>query len=358
MISSAIAIQLRHPSGSDMSDVVRAIWEVIPTSSITEATVALQTIFKETFLLLDSPLEFDVHQPWLPDFVGMLLIVYRWAPFNEMRKRWKTASELCQLYASVRALDDSRSVSESNGYDFTPLGIWELIQQASWLIGRCENLLRTLVEWEGRQFSDETPSELILAVDPFPLELFLRALVHLNRLKAAAAALKKTENNQMAVFSLNNLMDEAGLDFVMFANALQSAKDLVRNSDIPNFKEHCRYSLLSLKTSEALFPLLRRVANEYTQPQVLHRVRLFIPPDDLLVSRTIGSSTSSGLPNPEIDIIRKTKIPRGTAVNPDADLKTCVSCGGRTSSTPSSEMGNGWRVFESIWQGHCVCGGV
>lgn len=77
MISSAIAIQLRHPSGSDMSDVVRAIWEVVPTSNMAEATAALQTIFKETFTLLDSPLEFDVHQPWLPDFVGMLLIVYR-----------------------------------------------------------------------------------------------------------------------------------------------------------------------------------------------------------------------------------------------------------------------------------------
>lgn len=142
-----------------------------------------------------------------------------------------------------------------------PLGIWELIQQASWLIGRCENLLRTLVEWEGRQFSDgtshiestvrislliltqpeETPSELIFAVHPFPLELFLRALVHLNRLKAAAVALKKTENNQMAVFSLNNLMDEAGLDFVMFANALQSAKELVRNSgkSLPFVPKYC-----------------------------------------------------------------------------------------------------------------------
>ena len=91
-----------------------------------------------------------------------------------MRTRWKTASELCQLYASVRALDDSRSANpETNTYDFSeplscgfyttanhslvviaPLGIWELIQQAGWLIGRCENLLRTLVEWEGRQLSD------------------------------------------------------------------------------------------------------------------------------------------------------------------------------------------------------------
>lgn len=129
-------------------------------------------------------------------------------------------------------------------------------------------------------------------------------------------------------------------------------------ADITNFKEHCRHSLLSLKTSEALFPLLRRVATEYTQPQVLHRVRLFIPPDDLLVSRTVGSATSSGVPNPEIDIIRKTKLPRGTAANPDAGLKTCVSCGGRTSSVPSEDMGSGWRVFETIWQAHCVCGGV
>lgn len=91
-----------------------------------------------------------------------------------MRTRWKTASELCQLYACIRALDDSRSAGvEVGAYDFSeplpdfictvtdqrhnmtaPLGIWELIQQASWLIGRCENLLRTLVEWEGRQFSD------------------------------------------------------------------------------------------------------------------------------------------------------------------------------------------------------------
>lgn len=77
MISSAIAIQLRHPSGSDMSDVVRAIWEVVPTSSMPEAAAALQTIFKEVFALLDSPIEFDVHQPWLPDFIGVLLIVYR-----------------------------------------------------------------------------------------------------------------------------------------------------------------------------------------------------------------------------------------------------------------------------------------
>jgi len=116
--------------------------------------------------------------------------------------------------------------------------------------------------------------------------------------------------------------------------------------------------LFALKTSEALFPLLRRVATEYTQPQILHRVRLFIPPDDLLVSRTIGSSISSGLPNPEIDIIRKTKIPRGPAENADMDLKTCVSCGGRTNSASSFDMGNGWRVFENIWRGHCVCGGV
>jgi hypothetical protein len=101
------------------------------------------------------------------------MIKLRWSPFKEMRSRWKTASEICQLYAAVRALDDSRSVNEGGAYDFSelanglglqllaydirgiaPHGIWELIQQARWIIERCESLLRTLVEWEGRQFSD------------------------------------------------------------------------------------------------------------------------------------------------------------------------------------------------------------
>jgi hypothetical protein len=129
-------------------------------------------------------------------------------------------------------------------------------------------------------------------------------------------------------------------------------------ADIPNLKEHCRQSLFFLKTAEALFPLLRRVATEYTQPQVLHRVRLFIPPDDLLVSRTIASSESSAIPNPEIDIIRKTRLPRGPPGAPEANVKTCVRCGGRTSASPLTDMGNGWRVFENIWRNHCVCGGI
>ncbi|KAG9097452.1 hypothetical protein FRC06_007545 [Ceratobasidium sp. 370] len=230
MISSAIAIRLRHASGSDMSDVVRALWEVVPTANVAEASAAIQTIFREAFVLLDSPMEFDVNQPWLPDLIGILLVIYRWAPFKDIRSRWTTASEICQLYASVRALDDSRSVNEGGAYDCTPLGIWELIQQARWLIERCENLLRTLVEWEKRPFSDETPSELMMAVHPFPLELFVRALGHLNRLKSTVADLKKTENNQMAVFTLSSLMEEAGLDLASFQKALQSAKELVRNS--------------------------------------------------------------------------------------------------------------------------------
>ncbi|KAG9123456.1 hypothetical protein FRC07_014914 [Ceratobasidium sp. 392] len=230
MISSAIAFRLRHASGSDMSDVVRALWEVIPSANMAEASVAIQNMLQEVFVLLDSPMEFDVNQPWLPDLIGILLVVYRWGPFKEMRTRWKTASEICQLYASVRALDDSRSVNEGGAYYCTPLGIWELIQQARWLIERCENLLRTLVEWENRQFSDETPSELIMAVHPFPLELFLRALGHLNRLKGTVADLKKTENNQMAVFALSSLIEEAGLDLLAFQKALQSAKEIVRNS--------------------------------------------------------------------------------------------------------------------------------
>ncbi|KAG9075239.1 hypothetical protein FS749_013112 [Ceratobasidium sp. UAMH 11750] len=161
----------------------------------------------------------------------------------------------------------------------------------------------------------------------------------------------------MAVFTLSGLMEEAGLDLVSFQKALQSAKELVRNCDIPNLKEHCRQSLFALKTSEALFPLLRRVAGEYTQPQVLYRVRLFIPPDDLLVSQTIGSSVSSGLPDSELDIIRKTKI-HPNSENAGLGMKTCVRCGGRTSAISSQDKGNGWRVFENIWRGHCVCGGV
>ncbi|KAG8701809.1 hypothetical protein FRC09_005117 [Ceratobasidium sp. 395] len=357
MISSAIAIRLRHASGSDMSDVVRALWEIIPKSSMAEASISIQAIFQEVFVLLDSPMEFDVHQPWLPDLTGILLAVYRWGPFKGIRSRWKTASEICQLYASVRALDDSRTTSENGTYDYTPLGIWELIQQARWLIERCESLLRTLVEWENRPFSDETPSELVMAVHPFSLDLLIRALVHLNRLKSTVADLTKTENNQMAIFALSGLIEEAGLDLASFQKALQNAKEIVRTSDIPRLKEQCRESLIALKTSEALFPLLRRVAGEYTQPQVLHRVRLFIPPDDLLVSQTIGSSTSSGLPNSEVDIIRKTKI-NLRSENAGLGMKTCVRCGGRTSAIPSQDKGNGWRVFESIWRGHCVCGGV
>jgi hypothetical protein len=77
MISSAIALQLRHSSGSDMSDVTRAMWEIVPTTSATDASAALQAIFKEVFALLDSPLEFDVIQPWLTDFIGILLVIYR-----------------------------------------------------------------------------------------------------------------------------------------------------------------------------------------------------------------------------------------------------------------------------------------
>lgn len=359
MISSAIALQLRHSSGSDISDITRALWEIIPTTNAGEASAALHGIFKEVFTLLESPLEFDVNQPWLTDFIGVLLVVYRSSPFKEMRSRWKTASEICQLYASVRALDDSRSVNEGSLYDFTPQGIWGLIQQARWIIERCESLLRTLVEWEGRQFSDETPSELIMAVHPFPLELFHRGLVHLNRLRTTTANLKKTENNQIAVFALSNLMDDAGLDFGLFTTALQTAKELVRNSGIPvpDLKEHCRQSLFSLKTTEALFPLLRRVATEYTQPKVLHRVRLFLPPDDLLVSSTIASA-ESGVPNPEVDIIRKTEMLRISSGPLDSNTKTCVRCGGRTSGTPLNDVGNGWRVFENIWRNHCVCGGI
>lgn len=77
MISSAIALQLRHSSGSDMSDITRALWDIIPTTNAAEATTALHGIFKEVFALLESPLEFDVHQPWLTDFIGVLLVVYR-----------------------------------------------------------------------------------------------------------------------------------------------------------------------------------------------------------------------------------------------------------------------------------------
>ncbi|KAG8733905.1 hypothetical protein FRC11_000459 [Ceratobasidium sp. 423] len=229
MISSAIALQIRQSSGSDLSDVTRAMWEVVSRTSIAEASTGLQIIFNEVFILLDSPLEFDVNQPWLMSLIGVLLMVYRWSPFKEMRPRWKTASEICQLYAVVRALDDSKSVNEGSQYDFTSQGIWELIQQVRWVIERCESLLRTLVEWEGRQFSEETPPELIMAIHPLPLELFNRAVAHLNRLKAAAANLKKTENNQIAVFSLSTLVDDAGVDFTVFATALQTARELVRN---------------------------------------------------------------------------------------------------------------------------------
>ncbi|KAH7343686.1 hypothetical protein B0J17DRAFT_643486 [Rhizoctonia solani] len=358
MISTAVALQVRQSSASDLSDVTRAMWEIVPKTNIAEASTALQTIFNEVFVLLDSPVEFDVNQPWLMSLIGVLLTVYRWSPFKEMRPHWKTASEICQLYAAVRALDDSRSVNEGAQYDFTSQGIWELIEQVRWVITRCETLLRTLVEWESRQFSEETPSELIMAIHPLPLELINRAVAHLNRLKAATAILKKTENNQIAVFSLSTLVDDAGVDFAAFATALQAAKELVRNPDVPNFKEHYRQSLIALKTSEALFPLLRRVAAEYTKPQVLHRVRLFIPPDDLLVSRTIATAESSAVPNPEMDIIRKTKISRSTPGALTTSMKTCVRCGGRTGVAPLSDIGNGWRVFEHIWKNHCVCGGV
>ncbi|CAE6525087.1 unnamed protein product [Rhizoctonia solani] len=358
MISSAIALQIRQSSGSDLSDVTRAMWEIVSRTNAVEASAALQNIFNEVFILLDSPLEYDVHQPWLMSLIGVLLTVYRWSPFKDMRSRWKTASEICQLHAAVRALDDSRSVHEGTQYDFTSQGIWELIQQVRWIIERCETLLRTLVEWEGRQFSEETPSELIMAIHPLPLELFNRAVAHLNRLKTATANLKKTENNQIAMFSLSTLVDDAGVDFVAFAAALQTAKEMVRNPDVPNPKEHYRQSLIALKTSEALFPLLRRVAAEYTKPQVLHRIRLFIPPDDLLVSRTIATAESSAAPNPEMDIIRKTRVSRGAPGDFSTNMKTCIRCGGRTGVTPLTDIGNGWRVFEHIWKNHCVCGGV
>ncbi|CUA70097.1 Histone transcription regulator 3 homolog [Aspergillus oryzae RIB40] [Rhizoctonia solani] len=229
MISSAIALQVRRSSGSDLSDVTRAMWEIVSKTNAAEASAAIQAIFNEVFILLDSALEYDVNQPWLMSLIGVLLTVYRWSPFKDMRPRWKTASEICQLYAAVRALDDSRSVNEGTQYDFTPQGIWELIQQIRWVIERCETLLRTLVEWEGRQFSEETPSELIMAIHPLPLELFNRAVAHLNRLKAATDNIKKTENNQIAIFSLSALVDDAGINFVTFAAALQTAKELVRN---------------------------------------------------------------------------------------------------------------------------------
>ncbi|CAE7068875.1 unnamed protein product [Rhizoctonia solani] len=358
MISSAIAFQIRQSSGSDLSDVTRAMWEIVSRTNAAEASVALQAIFNEVFTLLDSPLEYDVNQPWLMSLIGVLLTVYRWSPFKDMRPQWKTASEICQLHAAVRALDDSRSVNEGGQYDFTSQGIWELIQQIQWVIERCEALLRTLVEWEGRQFSEETPSELIMAIHPLPLELFNRAVAHLNRLKTAITSLKKTENNQIAILSLSTLVDDAGVDFVAFAAALQTAKELVRNPDVSNPKEHYRQSLIALKPSEALFPLLRRVATEYTKPQVLHRIQLFIPPDDLLVSRTIATAGSSAVPNPEMDIIRKTKLPRGSLEALPTNMKTCVRCGGRTGVTPLADTGNGWRVFEHIWKTHCVCGGV
>lgn len=78
-----------------------------------------------------------------------------------------------------------------------------------------------------------------MAVHPFPLNLFLQGLQHLNRLKTATANLKKTENNQIAVFALSNLMDDAGLDFALFTTALQTAKDLVRNSGENGFILFC-----------------------------------------------------------------------------------------------------------------------
>jgi hypothetical protein len=83
-----------------------------------------------------------------------------------------------------------------------------------------------------------------MAVHPFPLELFLRALMHLNRLKSTVVDLKKTENNQMAVFALSSLMDEAGLDFTLFQKALQSAKEQVRNSG-ERLLHHCTVSMLT-----------------------------------------------------------------------------------------------------------------
>lgn len=69
-----------------------------------------------------------------------------------------------------------------------------------------------------------------MAVHPFPLELFIQGVKHLNRIKAAAPNLKKTENNQLAVFALNNLMEDAGMDLSAFLAALYSAKESVRVS--------------------------------------------------------------------------------------------------------------------------------
>ncbi|EUC57871.1 hypothetical protein RSOL_231910, partial [Rhizoctonia solani AG-3 Rhs1AP] len=77
MISSAIALQIRQSSGSDLSDVTRAMWEIVSRTNAVEASAALQNIFNEVFILLDSPLEYDVHQPWLMSLIGVLLTVYR-----------------------------------------------------------------------------------------------------------------------------------------------------------------------------------------------------------------------------------------------------------------------------------------
>ncbi|KAF4615030.1 hypothetical protein D9613_003116 [Agrocybe pediades] len=346
---------------SSTLDIVHAIsMASVSTSTVTD-------VLYRTLEILDKYHQGELPDRFIWDILGVAVEVYRTKMNASKAKkgpdaenlecRWQTAHDICSIAACNIAFD---GCSEKIGYDLD--AVWQLIGICTWIVSFTEKLLKACVLSGSAgtgQHSDTTDPDPLLhptllhLAHPYALQNLLAALNHVKTFRDYTGSLPAgSENSQLAQRSLLDCVDFSCFNLAELISILERSYVSLKETPTEDFRRSLAACQPTNTTRSHLTELLQNISRSET---LINKSALFIKPSDLMDGLTQLPGHTSKKAD-EKDVVSKAPI----SMKGPTDL--CIRCGGKTVTsqnayTTSANFLSKWRVFETMWQLRCVCGG-
>jgi hypothetical protein len=301
-------------------------------------------------------------------------------------ERWRAVHDLCHLHAVEQAFEDTQlpkiATMGTDGYEHSCL--MNLVDITRWVVRFCERLLKEIIVFEARENWDESLSTdqkekekhwnapspvLITLLHPYALSLLRNVMNHVEKLKHFLMALigaKSKPSMELAYRDLEGLVDHSPVDIRKLHKALSEIVPFSpkKGQDSAEMQRQLHAMLITLIIPIQLSPSLKTaVQSILAHPDIVDRTVLMIRELDIADSSSLFSNG-----------INENQLPRdiismGT-LTPQFGTRICLRCGEKANilwSNAEDEarrnqkalpLNTRWKVFESCWEKHCICGGA
>ncbi|KAH8833679.1 hypothetical protein DL96DRAFT_1577965 [Flagelloscypha sp. PMI_526] len=330
-------------------------------NDVTESSVAvvLESAFQHCRGHLSS---FGHRLIW--EVLGVALCVYRTREGlldGERRSlvQWQDLQDISSLITCETALKECKEpIGQKAGEGQT---VWPLVEISIWVVSYLEHLIKQClyddfldtIPQSGQ--SSELPSMYVHMAHPLVIQTMAALVRHIIDLGKYLESLPSLdESSKIARFTLKDIVDQSGLDFVLMEKLLQELLE-----DSHKLKEFdSRRALLFGDASPDVIAFIRTSVKKLHDSNVVDKARLMLKALDL-----VDGLTSEGpmkIKDKGRDIVTK------SCLKADGPWRLCLRCGGR-SDLPSifatmQQPGQPkpltkWQRFERRLFFRCICGG-